>query len=62
MRAINPSDIKWYHSIDLPSRPTAGFKVLGTLFAEADTIFSYPVARKTFLDVGAWDPRERSTR
>ena len=47
--------IQWFHSIDLGYEVTSGFKQLDLLRAEADVIFSYPVAGKTVLDIGAWD-------
>jgi tRNA (mo5U34)-methyltransferase len=47
--------IRWFHSIDLGSRVTRGVKGNSLLRAEADTMFSIPVAGKTVLDIGAWD-------
>ena len=47
--------IRWFHSIDLGGIVTPGFKGHDLLCSEAEVVFSYPVAGKTFLDIGAWD-------
>ena len=56
MTAALPDNIHWFHGIDLGEGVlTPGFKDNPLLRAEADVVFSYPVAGKTFLDIGAWD-------
>jgi len=51
-----PGNIHWFHGIDLGDGVvTPGFKDNNLLKAEADVVFSYPVAGKTVLDIGAWD-------
>jgi len=51
-----PENIHWFHGIDLGGgMVTPGFKDNNLLKAEADVVFSYPVAGKSVLDIGAWD-------
>ena len=47
--------IRWFHSIDLGGFVTPGVKDHETAKAEAEVIFSHPVAGKSFLDIAAWD-------
>lgn len=46
---------RWWHSINLGDRWTAGAKTPQIIQAEADLIFKNGVAGKTVLDIGAWD-------
>lgn len=56
MTAALPDNIHWFHGIDLGDGVlTPGFKDNNLLRAEADVVFSYPVAGKSVLDIGAWD-------
>lgn len=56
MTTASASDITWFHSVDLGGGfITPGFKGHDMLRDEADVVFGYPVAGKTFLDIGAWD-------
>jgi tRNA (mo5U34)-methyltransferase len=51
-----PDNVHWFHGIDLgDGLLTPGFKDNNLLRAEANVVFSYPVAGKTVLDIGAWD-------
>lgn len=48
--------IHWFHSFVLPDgRRFEGHRPIARLEAEADLVFSEPVAGKTVLDIGAWD-------
>lgn len=53
--AAGAAAVQWFHSIDLGGFVTPGIKAHEILKAEAETVFSYPVAGRSFLDVGAWD-------
>jgi tRNA (mo5U34)-methyltransferase len=49
-------DLRWFHSIDLGNGLiTPGAKSAETLQAEAEVAFTYPVAGRSVLDIGAWD-------
>ena len=51
----DPSQIRWWHSIDLGDRWSDGAKKRPVIEAEAEVVFKDGVAGKTVLDVGAWD-------
>lgn len=49
------ADIKFFHSFELPGASIKGLAPIEYLRNTADQVFSYPVAGRSVLDIGAWD-------